>query len=181
MKRVAVAFVLVSLVLGCVFADSGTFHIGATLKPIYPSFKLYVTYDSAYKTDVKEGNSGGNILDLTSKDGYDPAKNDVTIYAKVWQASEALFAGSLDVSVSATAFGDAAAEASVYSMNTGIQAWTITPILEGDTGTFNIVYDGRTIDKPDVGIFLFTWPTSTTNLAAGEYTSTITVTYTVGS
>lgn len=176
-------FTIVYLVLAftLLFATSGdTLVITAKIPAVNPEFKITGTLESDYTTNLVTGSQAGTAIA-----GEEPniSLEDVIVYCALSQdnAKKVRYRSTVDLNIAASTLkldtdnetlSPTITKTAMYSGTNPVVTWDDT------NKKFSCAYQkGKPVSNYEVGRFTVTW-TADDTLADGDYTATITLTYT---
>ena len=177
MKKVLATLTILALTVAAIFAASGdTLQITAKIAKKAPSFQMYGSFDTAYNTVAGTTNNT-----LTTTD--DISEENITVNVKLVQNTVAKYNESFDITIEATNLKNGNNEASV-TCSTATSAvsnnanLTVAATKANAKATYTMTYtNGKPVAANTIiGYATFVW-TANENLAAGDYSASITLSY----
>lgn len=198
MKKLIAILTIMIILVGAVFADSGDkLLVTSKVSEHIPGFKIFGG-ERAETTDTAAYGTEGTNTGVNVASTKDIALDDIMVDCKISQYSnttspeytgaKAKYKGTATLTITATELvhsEDTTQKASVAAsaVNVSLPAGvTCTPTTTGATVSLPFVYDGRSVQDSAataMATMLFTW-THSDNLIPGNYSATITMTYTTG-
>lgn len=182
MKKVLLSFVFFVFTFISLFATSGdTLIINVKVPQVSPEFKITGTLESDYTTNIVPGSqTGAAVIGQVP----DISEEDVTIYCSISQDNikKVRYRAAVDLEIAATTFKldndnetfpPTITKTAIYSGTSPVVVtWNDT------TKVFRCAYqNGKPVSNYEVGRFTVVWAANE-SLAEGDYTASITLTYT---